>query len=291
MRNSSASSRPARRAFTLLELLVAITLVTIVTFSLFASLQIGFRAKARAEAAVEPGRTAELTIELLRADIESSLPPNGILAGEFIGTDSQDERGLASDDLVFYTNSEVTDRGQSIGDTKRVELLVLPESDLLPQNQPGLSGMNGRLPPAPNARPQAGPMQYVLVRRVWTNLLAPVEQDPDEEVLCRGVLSFNLRFYDGTDWLDYWDSTQMENILPVAVQVYMELERPGHNPAVGEIPLKYLRTFLLSAYAPPDDTAADAGTGGTGGTGTGGAAGGGTGGGGSGGGSKGGSSR
>ena len=193
-RSPTSRGRNGAGGFTLLELLVAITLVTIVTFSLFASLQIAFRAKARAEAAVEPGRTAELAIELLRADVESSLPPNGILAGEFIGTDNQDERGLASDDLVFYTNSEVTDRGQSIGDTKRVELLVLAEADLLPQNQPGFSQMNGRLPPAPNARPQAGPMQYVLVRRVWTNLLAPVEQDPEEEVLCRGVLSFNLRF-------------------------------------------------------------------------------------------------
>jgi len=259
------------RGFTLLELLVAITLVTIVTISLFSSLQIAFRAKATAEAAVEPSRTAELTVELLRADLEGALPANGILAGGFIGTDNQDDRGLDSDQLDFYTNAEAPDHGQAMGDAKHVQLLVVSEADLMPQNQPG-NTMPGRLPPIGPVGPTAsatGGMRYYLVRRVWTNLLSQVDSDPDEEILCRGVQSFNLRYFDGTDWQDSWDSTQLGNIIPNAVQLYMEIERPNPPQEAGGLPpppLKYVRTFLLPAYGTPED-ASDAAASAAGGSG------------------------
>jgi hypothetical protein len=69
-----------------------------------------------------------------------------------------------------------------------------------------------------------GTGEHVLVRRVEGNLLSPVLLLPDDEVLCRNVGSFNLRFYDGTLWWDSWDAVIESNELPVAVEVTLELE-------------------------------------------------------------------
>jgi hypothetical protein len=63
----------------------------------------------------------------------------------------------------------------------------------------------------------------VLVRHATANLLAPVAPAPDEEVLCRRVASFNLRYFDGTSWLDTWDSTTQGDVLPLAVEVRLEI--------------------------------------------------------------------
>ena len=79
----------------------------------------------------------------------------------------------------------------------------------------------------------------VLVRRVTSNLMPPTTINPDDEVLCRGVRSFNVRYYDGTDWYDAWDSTQpasniaplQSKALPQAVEVTLELEPSAAGPA------------------------------------------------------------
>jgi len=68
-------------AFTLLEMLVALALMGMRASALYASLHIGFRARAGGEAAIEPVRTASLALELVRRDLEGAMPPTGILAG------------------------------------------------------------------------------------------------------------------------------------------------------------------------------------------------------------------
>ena len=75
--------------------------------------------------------------------------------------------------------------------------------------------------------------QRVLVRRVQGNLLSPVLLDPDDEVLCRNVGSFNLRFIDGTLWWDSWDSALESDEVPVAVEVTLELEPPDASATAG----------------------------------------------------------
>src|SRR4051794_37504768 len=76
-----------RRGFTLIELLMAMTMTAIIAGSLYAALRIGFRAESAAEAAVEPVRTAELSMSLLRPDFESAVAPSGVLRGAFTGID------------------------------------------------------------------------------------------------------------------------------------------------------------------------------------------------------------
>jgi len=210
-------------AFTLLEVLVATALISILAGSLYATLSIAFKARRSILAAVAPVRKADLALGLLGEDLRSAVVPNGRLAGPFIGQDAADDRGHDSDSLAFYGTTRSPEAAEGIGDIQKVELLCEPSDD--------------------------GETQ-VLVRRVTANLLAPVVASPVEEILCRGVFAFNLRYFDGTDWLDTWDSTTESSALPVAIEVTLQLNDDRQkDPTVGGYRL--LQVFLLPCGPAP----------------------------------------
>ncbi len=212
-------------AFTLLEMLVALGLMSVLAASLYASLYIGFRARDSAVAAIEPVRTVELAVELLREDIESALPPTGILAGQFIGQDAKDDSLRDADMLLFHSSAHSPEQGERACDIRKIELTF----SSLPHGT-----------------------ERVLVRRITTNLLAPETVQPKEEILCRRVLAFNLRYFDGFDWYDDWDSSSQGNVLPLAVEVALEVERPaGEQPAATGYRLS--RVFLLPCGRAAED--------------------------------------
>jgi prepilin-type N-terminal cleavage/methylation domain-containing protein len=270
---SAARGSASRRAFTLLELLVALAMAGIIAGSLYSALRIGFRARTSAEAGVEPVRTAELATALLRSDFESALPATGTLAGPFVGVDGTGDGGLAADTVEFFTVGNPNDAltlaaqgGQQTG---------MGAGGTMIGGQAGAASGGAVATaslPAEARKVQIGLVAYpgaggiseqVLVRRVTTNLLSQVAVEGDEEVLCRGVRSLNLRYYDGLTWQDNWDSTQLENAIPTAVEVVVELERSRD----GQLKvLRFPRVFLLSCAT---TAAAATGTGQTG-TGTGG---------------------
>jgi prepilin-type N-terminal cleavage/methylation domain-containing protein len=233
--------RSRASGFTLLELLVALAMVAIVAVSMYSSLRVAFKAKAGAEISVAPGRISEQAMEFLRADIVCAMAPtaNSIgyaststataaptasqsstiplsLAGSFIGSDSKDNRGHDGDDLLFYTTSDGPEHLVGDGEIKMVELTVITPD---------------------------GSNDHVLVRRVTRNLLSPQQLTPDDEVICRHVSSFNVRYYDGTSWQDSWDSTQQNNELPAAVEVTLELE--PLNGDLNSPPLRFIRMFPI----------------------------------------------
>lgn len=182
--------------FTLLELLVAMVLMVVVGSSLYTALHTGFRAHRSALLAVEPTLQAINAIELLKQDIRGVLPPGDGLVGPFIGADARGLRGVDLDSLEFYTTSIYAPGDMVSGGVGRIELLLDEDEDY---RHPVYT-------------------YYRLVRRVTTNLLAPRVVEPEEQVLCRRVLSLNFRYFDGTTWVDFWDSTE-DNRLPQAVEI------------------------------------------------------------------------
>lgn len=188
----------AKRGFTLIELLVAMAMVAILAVSLYASLRIAFRAKASAEVQLKPMRTVELAMSLIRTDLQDAPAPNGLLAGTFEGTTGVDDRGHEDDDLNFYSVAASPLHVDGNGEIKNVELTVMETT----------TG------------------DHVLVRKVIRNLLSQQTMNPDVEVICRGVSQFGLQYYDGSEWLDTWDSTHEDNTLPVAVQVTLAMDPP-----------------------------------------------------------------
>jgi len=199
-----AGSSIRYKAFTLLELLVAMTLMVVTAACLYTALYTGFRARRSALSAVEPTSLAINAIELLKQDIYGVLPPKGVLAGAFLGANSIGIKGVDADSLEFYTTHIYADKDHLVGGLGKIELVLEEDTDYDRAN-------------------------YRLVRRVTTNLLSPRAIDPEEQVLCRNVTSLNLRYFDGEGWLDEWDSTADANSLPRAVEILIEIANNTTN--------------------------------------------------------------
>jgi len=216
-------------AFTLLEMLVALVIVSVLTLALYSSLSIGFRAEKSARAAIEPVQTAGALIAIIQRDLESALPPTGLLAGDFIGENEVGNNGLDSDLLSFYTTSGNSD----------IEYPEKLEENLLQQSMLANSSASAPLAPVQQnviqrARSDIQFVEYYLeqddysedmnlVRSVTKNLLAQITPEPQKQVVCRNVLSFNVQYLDGTEWLESWDSTQQDDAIPPAVEVSLEI--------------------------------------------------------------------
>ena len=93
-----------------------------------------------------------------------------------------------------------------------------------------------------------------LIRRITTNLLASRAVTPGEQVLCRNVVSLNLRYFDGSGWVDEWDSTADANSLPLAVEVDIEISYNGKNAKNQNRESQKRR--LVQSFALPCQTAA-----------------------------------
>jgi prepilin-type N-terminal cleavage/methylation domain-containing protein len=208
------------KAFTLLELLVAMVLMVVAAACLYTALYTGFRARRSALLAVEPTSLAINAIELLKQDIYGVLPPSGVLAGAFLGTDSIGIKGVDADSLEFYTTHIYADEDNPAGGLGKIELVLEEDTDY-------------------------DEADYRLVRRVTTNLLAPRVIDAEEQVLCRSVTSLNLRYFDGESWLDEWDSTADANSLPLAVEIEIQIRQGQTDEADESQQRRLVQSFAI----------------------------------------------
>jgi prepilin-type N-terminal cleavage/methylation domain-containing protein len=230
-----------RKGFTLLEMLVAMTLMSILAASLYASLHAAFKARDSALAAVGPAREAGLAMDLVCRDIESALPPTGILAGEFAGTDSQDATGHDADTLLFY--AALTDgEGERVGTDSRYG--ASGDAGTLLMHSAFANGEQVQVG-CDVKRTEFTCSSDGLVRVVTANLLSPEQVEPPGEIICRNVSGINFRYFDGSDWFDEWDSSAKDNALPLAVEVTLTVRRPGPTQAGAE-DYRLCRLLVLS---------------------------------------------
>jgi type II secretion system protein J len=216
--------RTSQSGFTLLELILALGMISMLAVSLYATLRVAFKARDSATAGILPMRSANVAMEMLAQDLESALPPTGLLAGAFIGIQAGDANARM-DTLEFYC----------VGTSDSLE----------PPRSAGMRRVNLGMVQSPDGQ------GYVLVRRSNSNLLSPTEVAPDEEVLCRNVRSFSLRYFDGSLWHEEWDSTQMGDVLPMAVEVSIQIQT---SPDPLAQPYQIYRVFQFAAHKLPEET-------------------------------------
>lgn len=233
-----------RHGFTLIELVLALAAAALLATSLYASMKIAFNAQAAAVAAVEPSRTADLAMEYIRDDLQNAMPPHDpssftpppylYLAGSFEGQNTGGVSGSDAD-MVFFSTSSMKQHPSANGEIKQIELTTT----------------------TPN-----GTKEKCLVRRAARNLTTETQPPPyDEEVLCRGVDSFSARFFDGSNWNDFWDSTQTTpNELPVAVEITIVLNRPVAGQHDKKL-IRFTRVFQLSTSTAAEDADTTSGLG------------------------------
>ena len=215
----------------MLELLLALALTVMVAAAMAAALYTAFRARARAEAVVMRTRAQDAAIAELAGDLACAVPPSTqptSLVPTFEGTDT---------DLQFYCtgagplNMAGTDSGSAAGQMGSPGGLPRHVQTGLPGSAPAI--VQGGIRFVELTVDQAeGSDEGVFTRRVTNNLLRPNPPDPTPEVICRHVLQLRFRYFDGESWYDTWDSTQQQNVLPVAVEALLVLapSEPGGPP-------------------------------------------------------------
>ena len=233
------------KAFTLLELLVAMTLMVVTAACLYTALYTGFRAKRSALSAVGPTSLAINAIELIKQDTYGILPATGTLAGAFLGTNSRDTKGMDIDSLEFYTTHIYADDEQLVGGLGKIELLLDEDDDENTDDD------------------REG---YRLVRNVTTNLLSPKTVEYEEQVLCRNVQSLNLRYYDEEDgWMDDWDSTADANSLPLAMEIDIQVIHNGTGSDKEPQTRQLIQSFAIPCGGAQEESEANTTTGAGGG--------------------------
>lgn len=189
---------PCRPGFTLLELLVAMSLMVIVAACLYTSMYTAFRARSSSEEAILPLLRVQTAIGMVVEDVRGAVEPNTTLAGAFEGTNDSDGRNRATDRLTFFSSHHDV-HGDSSRITCGVGLITLALVEAEHSDD------------------------YVLVREVTDNILADDPGDPVQEVLCRHVRSLEFRYFDGSNWEDQWNSEDLSDALPLAMEITLEL--------------------------------------------------------------------
>lgn len=206
----------ARRGFTLLELLVGITLMALIAGSLYGTLYVAFKAQHSATESLDPARTAALALELLHRDFHGAMRPTGVLAGLFSGSAGPSTGESSS--VSFFSCANEPDASDIASDIRKVDLSVETPAD---EDQPAL------------------------IRRITTNLLAADAPSVREQVLCRNVKLFTVRYYDGTVWADVWDSSAQGNVLPLAVEVTIEFSLRPEREKGAERTYRFSRVYSI----------------------------------------------
>jgi type II secretion system protein J len=233
--------RLSRKGFSLLELLIALSMASMLMLALYTAMRVTLKARDAATAAVDPVRSATIAMDLIQQDFEAVPPPapsdtsTNILFGPFYGEHQAGGRG-DNDNVEFCSigadpiDGDVTQAPPLSEGVRKIEFYVTQD--------------NGQSP--------------LLVRRVTRNLLPASEAPYDEEVLCKDVRSFSLRYFDGTTWQEGWDSTLYDDSLPLSVAVTLELgeansDKPGQRIS-RVIALPCAKNALINGAATPADS-------------------------------------
>lgn len=191
----------ARRGFTLIELLLSIALFAVVLAAINGVLYGALQLRNKTVKSLDQGVPLEHALQVMRRDFEGIVAPGGTMApsaksGAVTGVTTADTG------FEFYANNGVALELLPWGDVQRVGYVLMQSTNALARGSKDL------------------------VRVVSRNLLASVQDTPDQQHLLSGVTSLDFQFYDGSQWKTSWDSTSEASILPRAVKVTLMVQAP-----------------------------------------------------------------
>lgn len=191
-----------RKAFTLLELIVAMSIFTIIAAATYSMFDSARSVTTRAEFRSQLFQSARAALQAVEEDLRGAvMPANKDVDTGFIHTNVGSEKEPL-DKLEFFTVNRHTASSYDVNatdvvrgiDVAKVTYWVEPDTKRTPH------GLVRERPV--EITPPSG----------------PVHRDEDVKEVSTDVVYVNFRFYDGAQWVDTWDSTQLRK-LPKAVEV------------------------------------------------------------------------
>ena len=214
-----SSFRPQRRAFTLLELLLALLVFSVVLGAIHVVFFSAFKLRNRTADAIERSLPVQQALAIIKRDLANLVPPGGALSGALQSTPTiSSGSGTSTSGAMnhqtgpqFYTAVGIVDDNRPWGEIERVSFFLAQATNQTPGQD--------------------------LYRSVARNLLPVLQDETEDQFLMSGVESITFQYYDGNAWKDTWDSTQADtttsltNNLPRAIK--MDLQLYNENRSFG----------------------------------------------------------
>lgn len=193
--------RHGARAFTLIELILAVMIFGIVLLAINTVFYSAMRLQKSTASLVESTHEINQALTLLRRDLRAVMPPGGMLAASFkIGTVGTGQGTIQVPGVEFFASTGIISDEVPWGDIQKITYYVRPAQD----------------------RTRA--LGKDLIRSVTRNLLPTMAVDqPLEQRLLGDVESFEVTGYSGNGWRDTWDTTLTDTNLPTAFRVRIYL--------------------------------------------------------------------
>jgi len=209
--------------FTLLELIVAIALMDVIALTLYSSMNVAFKTRQTTLDSLKPYQSITPIFEFIRKDLTSAMSPDGILAGVFVGESVPFTNLQDADTLSFYSAAYQPKENEITSNVIHVQYALENDYDR---------------------------DQIVLKRYTVKNILSPIAVEPDEEVIGRNIDGFDIQYYDGTAWLDDWDSSVEDSTLPWGVRVTISiLDKNRSRFSRNDDPYRYFSRIFMLPFA------------------------------------------
>lgn len=220
----------AARAFTLVEILLALFASTLIIASIYGVFSRAIRIRDNAVARTHETRLRARAANVIREDLRNAYVSGGLLATALKGAEDGPESRFPGY-LKFTATTGRDSIDELHGDVQQIEYFVVNDN-------------------APESR-EAG----TLVRALDRNLLANVREPAAEQPLLTKVKAIEVAFYDGADWKDSWEVTKTAPALPEAVRMRI-LQLASSEKANTPPPIEI--TVPWTAHSPVKATSAEA---------------------------------
>lgn len=178
----SRASASARPAFTLVELIVATIMIAVLVAATYFAISSAVRSRDKSEARAEASSRARLAASLIAGELRNTLRAQD-LSETRLAIIRSGQPGRGQDGILLFAHISSPVRplsGQPEGDECESQLRLEPSAA-----KPGLFTLWHRRQPVPDDYPDAG------------GVAAPIAD---------GLSSLRFEAYDGSSWLDTWDS-------------------------------------------------------------------------------------
>ena len=209
------------KAFTLIEMLLAVAICAIVLVAINGVFATAVRLRDRTSEVIEEALPVNRALDTMNRDLQGVVGPGGVFAGDFkcgapaLGATMGLTGEAGSGGLDFFTSTGAISDKTPWGDIQEVFYELKTPAD---RNQAGMD----------------------LVRCVNRNLLATTIQTPETKRLMGNVQTLEFDCYDGYQWRNIWDTSAGDTNLPLAVRITIQLVAPQGQAARNQQPLEML---------------------------------------------------